>query len=185
MSLYNMLFGVNPFSSVLLQMLGTSPYNIPRYRDCFLSEDGTEIIIHTRTGGGNRDAYEKGGEYWEEGQSDNDALRVLPGFKYDEDDDFDCTYANFHFDIPAAFHEQVVLLKDLGAIANPAERWQTMLNGLRSGDTSKPEVQRAIAVGEQIMGQITKSIEAQAPDAHGSEPEQAEAVKPEPTRENG
>lgn len=159
MSLYNMLFGVNPFSGVLLQMLGTTEGDIPRYRDCFLSEDGTEIIIHTRTGGGNRESYEKGGEYWEEGQIDNDTLRAIPGFKHDADDDFDCTYADFHYAIPDAFKEQVALLKDLGAVTNPAERWQEVLDGLRKGDTSKPEVQRALAVGEQIMGKLTAAID--------------------------
>lgn len=159
MSLYNMLFGTNPFSGVLLQILGTTQDNIPRYRDCFLSEDGSEIIIHTRTGGGNRDAYEKGGEYWEEGQIDNDTLRAVPGFKHDADDDFDRTYADFHYAIPDAFKEQAALLKDLGAVTNPAERWQEVLDGLRKGDTTKPEIQRALAVGEQIMGKLTAAID--------------------------
>lgn len=159
MSLYNMLFGTNPFSGVLLQMLGTSTDRIPRYRDCYLSEDGTEIVVHTRTGGGNRDAYEKGGEYWNEGQIDNDAIRAVPGFKYDRDDEFDCTYADFYFAVPEAFKEQVALLKDLGAVQNPAERWQQVLDGLRKGDTSSPEVQRALKVGEQIFGQIQEAMD--------------------------
>jgi len=159
MSLYNMLFGTNPFSGVLLQMLGTTTDSIPRYRDCFLSEDGTEIIIHTRTGGGNRDAYEKGGEYWEEGQIDNDTLRAIPGFKHDADDDFDCTYADFHYTIPEPFKDQVALLKDLGAVANPAEWWREVLDGLRKSDTSNPDVQRALTVGEQIMGKLNAAID--------------------------
>jgi len=152
MSLYNLLFGTNPFSGVLLQMLGVSRGDVPRYRDCFLSEDGTEIIIHTRTGGGNRDDY----------QADNERLALVDGYKFDADDDFDCTYADFHYEVPEAFKGQVALLKDLGAVTNPAERWQEVLDGLRSGDTSKPQVQRALSVGEQIMGQIQKALAAPA-----------------------
>jgi hypothetical protein len=159
MSLYHALFGLNPFSNMLLEMLGTTPDRIPRYRDCYLNEDGSEIIIHTRTGGGNRSSYEKGGEYWEEGQIDNDALRALPGFKSDADDDFDCTYADFHYEVPEAFRSQVELLRQLGAVQNPGERWQKLLTDLKGGDTSKPGVKRALEVGEKIMGQINAALE--------------------------
>jgi hypothetical protein len=168
MSLYNALFGVNPFSGMLLEMLGTTAGDVPRFRDCFLSEDGTEIIIHTRTGGGNRDYYEHPDRYASEYPEYSDDpykgpwnadLRKLPGFKYDADDDFDCTYADFHFDIPEAFKPQVELLSKLGAISNPAERWQELMTNLRSGDTSTPEVQRALAVGERIFGDIKKAMD--------------------------
>ena len=149
MSLYNMLFGTNPFSSVLLQMLGITSDDVPRYRDCYLNEDGTEIIVHTRTGGGNREDYEDG----------NAAMTLVPGYKFDADDDFDCTYADFHYAVPESFKEQVALLKDLGAVSNPSERWQEVLDGLRKGDTSKPEVARALQVGEQILGKIKEAMD--------------------------
>lgn len=165
MSLYNALFGQNPFSGVLLQMLGTTSDAVPRYRDCYLSEDGSQIVIHTRTGGGNRDFYENERrcrknypEYFSEAESPsgpwNDDLRKLPGFAYDEDDEFDCTYADFYFDVPEAFAGQIALLKELGAVQNPGERWQQLLDGLRNKDTSDPTVARALAVGEQIFAQI-------------------------------
>lgn len=173
MSLYNALFGVNPFSGVLLQMLGTSADAIPRFRDCYLSEDGTEIIIHTRTGGGNRDYYEHPArcrdnfpEYFGDGKEEpsgpwNSDLRKINGFKYDEDDDFDCTYADFHFEVPEPFQPQVALLKDLGAVSNPAERWQELITALQSRNDSSPDVQRAIKVGETIMGQIKSALASQ------------------------
>jgi hypothetical protein len=157
MSLYNMLFGTNPFSGVLLQMLGITRDDVPRFRDCFLNEDGSEIIIHTRTGGGNREDYEDGNNY----------LTLVDGYKYDADDDFDSTYADFHYEVPEACKSQVALMKDLGAVTDPAARWQEVLDGLRSGDTSKPDVQRALAVGEQIMGQITAHF--QSPQENASE----------------
>ena len=164
MSLYNALFGQNPFSGVLLQMLGTTRDAVPRYRDCYLSEDGKQIVIHTRTGGGNRDSYEKDGcdqaEYNPDGPF-NDDLRALPGYIHDEDDDFDCTYADFYYDVPEAFAPQVALLKDLGAIQNPGERWQQLLDGLRNKDASDPTVARALAVGEQIAAQINAAMKPQ------------------------
>lgn len=171
MSLYNALFGVNPFSSTLLQMLGTTREGVPRFRDCFLSEDGSEIIIHTRAGGGNRDFYEHPDrcresypEYFAEDVTDkpsgpwNCDLRTLPGFKYDADDSFDCTYADFHYAVPDAFKEQVALLKDLGAVSNPGERWQALLDNLRKGNKDDPETKRALAVGEEIMGKINAAL---------------------------
>jgi len=149
MSFYNMLFGTNPFSNILLQMLGITRNDVGRFRDCYLNEDGTEIIVHTRTGGGNREDY----------VGSNEFLTEVEGYKFDEDDDFDSTYANFHYAVPEACKGQVVLLKDLGAVTNPAERWQEMLESLRSGDTTKPDVARAIAVGEQIMGQLKQHLQ--------------------------
>jgi len=167
MSLYHALFGVNPFSRMLLEMLGTSEAAIPRYRDCFLNEDGTEIVIHTRTGGGNRNYYEHPDRRRrEDPDSDyegpyNCDLRKIAGFKYDADDDFDCTYADFHYAVPEAVKEQVALLRQFGAVSNPVERWQTLLSNLRDGDKSNPDVQRALAVGEKIMGQINDAMKQQ------------------------
>ena len=161
MSLYNAIFGQNPFSSVLLQMLGTTRGAVPRYRDCYLLAGGKQIVIHTRTGGGNRDSYERGGESQVEYNPDgpfNDDLRALPGYTSDEDDDFDSTYADFYFDVPEAFVEQIALLKDLGTVQNPGERWQQLLDGLRGNDTGDPTVARALAVGEQIFAQINKAM---------------------------
>lgn len=40
MSLYNMVCGFNPACVWLLPMLGKKHTEYPRFRDCFLSEDG-------------------------------------------------------------------------------------------------------------------------------------------------
>ena len=170
MSLYNALFGKNPFSGVLLQMLGTTEAGIPRFRDCYTNEEGSEIIIHTRTGGGNRDYYEHADrcranyrEYFGGNDPDptgpwNSDLRKLPGFKYDEDGDFDSTYANFHYEVPTPFREQIALLKNLGAVADPAARWQELLSKLRAGNTADPQMQRALTVGESIFGMLNDAM---------------------------
>lgn len=170
MSLYNLIFGRNPFSGFLLEVLGTTVDRVPRFRDCFLNEDGSRIIIYTRTGGGNRDFYEHpdrcrenypeyfGGEDEPSGPWNSD-LRALPGFVYDADDEFDGTYASFHYNVPEAFKKMVAALTNIGAAGNPAERWQEMLDGLSSGNTDSPDVKRALEVGQRILGQIKEATD--------------------------
>ena len=104
MSLYNMLFGVNPSTYFLLPLIGIPLDNIPRYRDCFLSDDNDkQIEVMTRTGGGNREAYE----------AENAALQANPNYVDDRDmDEFDSTYALFTFNVPAEFHADLELLYD-------------------------------------------------------------------------
>ena|GEM_PF-2594600 len=167
MSLYNALFGVNPMAGLLMQALGINSGDVPRFRDCYLDTEGERplIAIHTRTGGGNRSMYESEDsarrnypEYFD-GNDDptgpwNCDLRKVQGFVYDADDDFDNTYATFFYEVPEAFKSIIETMRDLaGSTTPPAERWQMVLDDLRSNSTT-PEAQRALAVGEQIFAQI-------------------------------
>ena len=93
MSMYNIIHGENPFSTILLGILGLTRENVPRYRDCWWT--GNQIAVHTRTGGGNRDYYENlescrdnYPEYFKGTEEDphgpwNDDLRQLATFKKD------------------------------------------------------------------------------------------------------
>ena len=89
MSLYNALHGFNPACVLLMPMLGRKQYEYPRFRDCFLSEDGERIVIYTRVGGGNR------GEGFGE-----EKLYEDPNFVKTYDDDFDSTYGYYEFNPP-------------------------------------------------------------------------------------
>jgi len=88
MSLYNLINGVNPATFFILPMLGRHPSEFPRFRDCFV--EGDNILVLTRTGGGNRE------EYIEE----NQLIREIEGFVDDYDADFDNTYAFWVFRVP-------------------------------------------------------------------------------------
>lgn len=88
MSLYNILFGKNPDTKEILAALNLTEGYIERFRDCWIDEDNGEIVIYTRTGGGNREDFP------------NEVLTSHPLYRYDEDDDFDCTYALYHFSLP-------------------------------------------------------------------------------------
>lgn len=94
-----MLHGRNPLTSVLLEWLDIDQpdgkYDSGRFRDIYLNEDGTKIILYTRNGGGNRDEY----------QSLIDHLATHPNYLSDYDDDFDCTYAYIEFYIPKEFEK--------------------------------------------------------------------------------
>ena len=144
MSLYNALFGENADADKLMAILGTQveSFNVPRYRDCYF--DGTYIVVHTRTGGGNREDYE----------TENDAMAAHPWYAHDEDDEFDSTYANFYFKPPA----------EIGATLNktdstPAEHWQKLFAQLAVGEV--PE--NARRVGEEVLPKIGAALDGSGP----------------------
>ncbi len=86
MTLYNILFGKNPNTKDILAVLGLDEVDIERFRDCYVDDD--KIVIFTRTGGGNREDFP------------NKKLVEHPSYLYDEDDEFDNTYAYYYFSIP-------------------------------------------------------------------------------------
>jgi hypothetical protein len=119
MSMYNMLFGENSSQrEFLLSILDLNDFDFGRYRDIFVTDE--HIVVHTRNGGGNRDCYEYVFE----------AAEQHPLYSHDEDDDFDCTYANIYFRHPAGYEE---LLKELATgTITPSEKWNILLTALRA-----------------------------------------------------
>lgn len=81
----------NPNKEDVLKAIGLKEEDIERFRGAGV-EDG-QIIIHCRTGGGNRENYP------------NEILTSNPYYLRDEDDDFDCTYASYYFSIPEEHQE--------------------------------------------------------------------------------
>lgn len=100
MSLYNMLFGMNPQADLLLAVIGLKKNDVERFRDAFKSEDGSEITIRTRTGGGNRKNYP------------NLAMRKRPEWTGSVDEDYDSTYCDDTFAVPEQWREDVRNLGD-------------------------------------------------------------------------
>lgn len=97
MSLYNMVNGCNPIAPILIEAIGIDYASIPRFRDAWISSDFEHITILTRTGGGNRLDY----------QEQNAILCNNPLFISDEDDDFDCTFAKFHYRVPEELKKEL------------------------------------------------------------------------------
>ncbi len=88
MTLRELIFGKNPGVKETLSVLQLTEMDIERFRDCWISDEEDKIVIYTRTGGANREDYP------------NSALVNHPLYLYDEDDDFDQTYAYYYFAIP-------------------------------------------------------------------------------------
>lgn len=114
MSMYNMLFGVNPDTDTLLEILGKTTGDFGRFRTVYM-EDGY-IVVHTRNGGGNREDYE----------DVFDEMSEHPWYSHDEDDSFDCTYANIYFKVPET-HADFMAIRNLNPGQNPREQWATLL----------------------------------------------------------
>lgn len=114
MSMYNMLFGINRFASIVFAILKHPPTEyFSRPRDGWVEKmaDGTlRIAIYTRNGGGNRKHY---GDQ-EEGISCNCTGCVMthkiprdPLYLFDSDDSFDSTYATIYFKVPEDYKERI------------------------------------------------------------------------------
>src|SRR5690606_35672763 len=101
MSFYNMLFGMNGQTDLLLAVLGLKQNDVERFRDVSIEDDGETIAVYTRTGGGNRADYP------------NLTMRKLPNWQGSEDDDFDNTYCTDRFAVPEEFAEDVKNLGDI------------------------------------------------------------------------
>lgn len=100
----------------------TGEYDPGRYRDIYPNADGSQIILHTRNGGGNRPDY----------RDTIRSLRKHPRYDYDEDDDFDCTYADFYFNTPAEYLEAVKRLASGKEPPTMRERTQAVLGRLNA-----------------------------------------------------
>jgi hypothetical protein len=71
-----------------MPMLGRKQNEYPRFRDCFITDEGN-IAIYTRVGGGNRDC-----GYGE------DELYKDENFITTYDDEYDNTYGTYEFKVP-------------------------------------------------------------------------------------
>ena len=164
--MYNTVVGRRPHAGVLLFMLGNP--KVPRLRDCYLDADGN-IAILTRTGGGNREFYEKAQHTGEdchpcepyEGPWNED-LRAIPGYLRDEDLDYDSTYACFHFSPPAGYEDVIELVKEEQGEFDPSKAFAQVLADLKSG-TRTPGTERALQLGERIVSQIEKALDKPGP----------------------
>ena len=117
MSLYNMMYGVNTATFYILPMLGKHPDEYPRFRDCFVSDCNTKIEILTRTGGGNREAYEK----------ENEEMTKMENYISDCDDYEDNTYVCWVFSVPEEFKDDFQLVMD-GKLKETSKEYKERLH---------------------------------------------------------
>lgn len=140
MSLYNMMCGNNPLFGLFARILEAEaplPY-VPRFRDAYLVDGahGPEVVIYTRTGGGNREEFEE----------ENRALAGHPLYLRDWDDDFDSTFAHFAFAVPAKHRGQVDSIRKLtdgwAKFLTPREKFDRSMSALKGpGDSGEEDAE--------------------------------------------
>jgi hypothetical protein len=105
-------------------------YPTGRFRDIYLNEDGSKIILYTRNGGGNREGY-----FWV-----FDILKQHPNYIRDYDDDFDCTYAYIEFSVPEEAKEFVKGLVTGEKPLTVAEKFEKTMEEMKG--MSKEELEK-------------------------------------------
>lgn len=141
-------------------------YTSGRFRDIYLNEDGTKIVLYTRNGGGNRDSYPHIFEI----------LETHPNYLSNYDDDFDCTYCYYEFSVPEQYKED---LKNIASVAgektSPSEKFQQLIGDLQSGKQTK-ETEHAMNVGKKIFGQINEATNDTEPNIITINPEDGKTL---------
>lgn len=159
MSLYNVLFGKNPLSGVILGMLELTESDCGRYRDCFITEG--KIAIYTRLGGGNRECF-CDAQQVAEGHSSCfrryiEKLQAHPNYLSDKDDDFDSTYATFYFSFPDTSDAELLgMLNEKGELGTD-ERWTKKLEEIKS--LSADELKEKYPQMVEVVEKIAKAVE--------------------------
>lgn len=114
MSMYNMINGFNPACVFIMPMLGRKQEEWPRFRDCFVTEEGN-IAIYTRVGGGNRNC----GYNEEKLYEDENFIKTY-------DDEYDTTYGTYEFKVPDKWKADFDLIVN-GSINKVSEDYKSYL----------------------------------------------------------
>jgi hypothetical protein len=151
MSMYNLMHGTNPFAALLVRLVGfTSPVEqIPRLRDCYVDADDN-IVVFTRTGGGNRADYEE----------ENRRLTLMPGYLRTEDWATDTTYAKWVYQPQERHRDMVRQLGDAGARSDPTEKFEALMADLRSNNPG-PRGRAALERAQPLMDQIAAALQGE------------------------
>lgn len=145
MSLYNFLMGENEEAPVLLGVLNLTKKDFGRYRDIYLNADGTEIIVLTRCGGGNREYY----DYVFEEMKEHEC------YISDYDDDFDETYAYIKFSVPEKFKD---MCKSMSTGVEPKTVSEKFDEHIKEMDIPGTEaVKKADIIAERLINAIKEA----------------------------
>lgn len=112
------------------------------------------LRVHTRNGGGNRECWHDEDAVTDEhGLVDgcvgctNEKLQQHPWYLTDRDDRFDCTYADFLFQVPDEHREAFVAAADTAAFARRWDSAHAALEAIRAGKAAPWNI---LATAEQI-----------------------------------
>jgi hypothetical protein len=98
-------------------------YPIGRFRDIYYDPTSKHIVLYTRNGGGNRDAY-----FYV-----FDIIKKHPNYLNDYDDGFDSTYAYIEFSVPPKFQklfEEYVTSKEIETVHDKFQKLFKKMEGM-------------------------------------------------------
>lgn len=147
MSLYNMVMGINPYGPGLMALLGIDPRMVPRLRDCYVDVEAKQVVVLTRTGGGNRLGYAE----------ENAWMESRPGFVKTEDDDYDSTFAKFWYAVDAKDADIIDEVAKAQGPFDPMKRFQALVEEMGSANPS-PAAQEALAKGKAMLKPVFDAI---------------------------
>jgi hypothetical protein len=153
--LYNAIFGENPFSDILLEIIGLKKEDTGRFRDCFIHEENgkTFIAVFTRNGGGNRGCWEDGKEGCNCYGCRMIRLEDHPLYVRDFDDDYDCTYATTLFAVPSESLRLLEFLEGIEKTEKPMVKFRNLLNDIEIGEPTE-HTKKAFEIGKRIFESI-------------------------------
>lgn len=144
MSLYTQLFGENKEAKAILGFTNLTCEMFPRYRDVFLADKGTNVIVYTRIGGPNRNDYKQ----------QIKTIRQHKQFIKDYDDEYDNTYAYFKFKVLPEYLDTTKIMFD----EEPLTVWELFERHIENAkDPNSDEYKKDLEIAEKLM----KAIESQ------------------------
>lgn len=186
MSLYNMLFGTNPFAGLLKEILELDMPNDIKFPESWqpydegYTEAGKKYVqdcIKNKVypTGRFRDMHlakdEKGNTiislFTRNGGGNRDEyfyifdiLKTHPNYIRDYDDDFDCTYAYIEFSVPDKHKNFVEFLLGLAKDQTaPMDKFNKLMDNMDKKNMNDPAVKKMMEVGKSIVEGIEKMKE--------------------------
>jgi len=151
MGMYNILFGKNPMSSLILGMLDLTESDFGRFRDIYVTSD--RIAVYTRLGGGNRNCYCESIDREQHHcyRACIEKLQAHPNYVNDEDDGFDCTYATFYFSFPEKYDETLRII-GFNKQSDPENKWAQKIEEIKrlSADELREKYPELLELVEKI-----------------------------------
>jgi len=151
MNLLGIFVGPNSQHLEMLKLIGLRKTDAfpARYRDTYISENGHNVVVLTRTGGPNRKSFVEA----------NHRLTRLDGYVGDFDDPWDETFAHFtyrpHNDALAAVAE----LRRTQEHSNPLEVLKAFMEDLKA-DKDTPQTKAARDHMQAVMNEIQAAVES-------------------------
>jgi len=142
-----MVCGNNPLFGLYARIIETAEKlpPIPRFRDMYTREHGgtVQIVLYTRTGGGNRPEY----------HGENEAITRHALYVENFDDDFDTTFAHWVFTCPPAFENRMLAMHKIFS-KHPKGMTPRQKFKLAMGEAEAPEFDSRAVDAVQELGAL-------------------------------